>query len=223
MNSLKILLVLAVFSITSTGAYLYLGIYNFSADEPHFEITEELIAVARDRSIKARAYKLEVPDDLEDKERIRRGAGNYDAMCVGCHLKPGVDDSEIRKGLYPQPPNLAKHANDPAQQFWVIKHGIKMTGMPAWAQGGMDDAAIWDIVALLQVMPDMTVEQYTELVAISDGHSHADQSHHEQHDTHETAPSGHANEHHDEKPDGSAAAATIDDHPHAPGSKPHAH
>jgi hypothetical protein len=54
-----------------------------------------------------------VPDDFGNLERVRRGAGNYDAMCINCHLAPEMPDSEIRKGLYPRPPNLVTQAQMP--------------------------------------------------------------------------------------------------------------
>ena len=121
-----------------------------------------------------------MPPDLASAERVRRGAGNYDAMCTGCHLKPGMEDSEIRKGLYPQPPNLAKGAEaqgDPARRFWTIKHGLKMTAMPAWSKSGVDDDTIWDMVALLQRMPSLSPGEYEGLVETSEGHTHAGAGH----------------------------------------------
>src|SRR3546814_7101354 len=77
---------------------------------------------------------LKVPD-LDDQGRIVQGAGNYDAMCTGCHLKPGVRETELSKGLYPAPPDLTRAEIDAAEAFWVIKHGIKASGMPAWEIG----------------------------------------------------------------------------------------
>jgi len=105
-------------------------------------------------------------------------------MCANCHLSPGVENTEIRQGLYPIPPNLAlkrDHATQSdsmaARQFWIIKHGIKASGMPAWSKGGMDDQAIWDLTAFLNVLPNLSSEQYRQHVAASDGHSHAGMDH----------------------------------------------
>ena len=55
-------------------------------------------------------------------------------MCVDCHLAPGMDSSEIRQGLLPKPPKLQEVVDEwkPAELFWIIKNGVKMTGMPAW-------------------------------------------------------------------------------------------
>jgi mono/diheme cytochrome c family protein len=187
MKALKILAFLAALAVIGGAGFVYSGVYPIGADAPHWPITFKFVETLRERSIEVRARNIEVPPDLADPERVRRGAGNYDAMCAGCHLKPGVKDSEIRKGLYPQPPNLAvvrePAAHEPAdaasraaaRQFWTIKHGIKLTGMPAWSRGGMDDAAIWDLVALLQKLPETSPEEYAALVAASEGHSHGEQ------------------------------------------------
>ena len=172
MKILQFFLLLLILTGVAVGTAVYLGIYNFAADEPHYRIVEDFIRYVRHRSIEARSYKIPVPTDLNHEQRIIRGAGNYDAMCVGCHLKPGLENTEIRRSLYPQPPDLSRRPDNPAEQFWIIKHGLKMTGMPAWGKGGMDDEDIWDMVALLQDLPAMSAEKYADLVASSEGHSH---------------------------------------------------
>jgi len=85
-------------------------------------------------------------------------------MCTGCHLAPGMADSEIRPGLYPQPPNLAREKVDARKAFWVIKHGIKMSAMPAWGLSH-DDPTIWSMVAFLQKLPMLSPAQYRDIVA----------------------------------------------------------
>src|SRR5690606_35922138 len=123
-------------------AYAWSGAYDVGADTPHTRPVHRLLDMARDRSVDIRAAKIVVPD-LTDAERLRHGAGNYAAMCVECHLRPGLDSSEMHRGLYPQPPALASHErHEPAGDFWVIKHGIKASGMPAWGKS-MDDDSIW--------------------------------------------------------------------------------
>jgi mono/diheme cytochrome c family protein len=92
------------------------------------------------------------------------GANRYEALCVGCHLAPGVTKSDIRPGLYPHPPNLAQEESIDAQRgFWIIKHGIKMSAMPAWGKS-LDDAEIWDIVSFLQKMPAMSHDTYLQFL-----------------------------------------------------------
>jgi mono/diheme cytochrome c family protein len=89
-------------------------------------------------------------------------------MCVDCHLAPGAKQSEMREGLYPQPPDLTQHVDaSPAEMFWVIKHGIKMSAMPAWGKTH-DDGSIWGLVAFVQKLPELTPDQYRGLVRTGD-------------------------------------------------------
>jgi mono/diheme cytochrome c family protein len=172
---------LAIAVAFGTAIFAWSGAYNVAADEPHWRLTERLMVTVRDRSAEVRAGGIVVPD-LRDPALIRTGAGNYDAMCVGCHLKPGVAKTELSFGLYPAPPQFARNRpDDPAVAFWVIKHGIKMSGMPAWGKS-MDDASIWGMVAFLQQMPDMTEAGYHELVESSEGHTHGSGDHDHAHE-----------------------------------------
>lgn len=161
----------------TAGIVVIAGVIDIGADTPHSPLTYQALAFARERAIASRTGSIQVPADFADPERVRRGAGNYAAMCVNCHLSPEAPDSEIRKGLYPTPPNLsekplASQPRNAARDFWIIKHGIKASGMPAWSKGGMEDDAIWDLAAFLQRMPLLSKSAYVQLVAASDGHSH---------------------------------------------------
>lgn len=53
---------------------------------------------------------------------------------------------------------------EPKAAFWVIKHGIKMSAMPAWGPTH-DDATIWSMVAFLQKLPILDATQYKAIVA----------------------------------------------------------
>lgn len=151
--------------------FAWSGLYDVGADAPHARPVYAALEYARQRSVAVRARELSVPADLDDAERVRRGAGNYAAMCAGCHLSPGAEPGELARGLYPAPPNLAQRDVDAASAFWTIKHGIKASGMPGWG-GSMDDAHVWDLVAFLGRMPSLDAQGYRELVARSDVHSH---------------------------------------------------
>jgi mono/diheme cytochrome c family protein len=155
--------VLAVMGIVGVGAFVYSGIYNIGADDHHTRPVYALMQMLRERSIRWHSKDLTVPN-LDDPQLILKGAGQYVAMCTGCHLAPGMPESEIRPGLYPQPPDLSKMRTDPRAAFWAIKHGIKMSAMPAWG-GSHDDATIWSMVAFLQKLPGMTSAEYKAIVA----------------------------------------------------------
>jgi hypothetical protein len=146
-----------------------LGTYDVAADAPHTALLRNFIGFARDRSIEERARPIVVPQ-LGDPHMIAEGVEHYDAMCTGCHLAPGMAENEMRPGMNPKPPILAQAPRrNPAEQFWIIKHGIKMTGMPAWGVTHTD-GEIWNMVALLQVLPKLSPAQYKALAAQSAGH-----------------------------------------------------
>lgn len=155
--------VLLAILVAGGAVFVYSGLYNVGADDHHTRPVFALMQVLRERSIARRSRGITVPD-LQDPQRILKGAGQYAAMCTNCHLKPGMDDSEIRPGLYPQPPNLSQLRVDPRVAFWTIKHGIKMSAMPAWGTTH-DDPTIWSMVAFLQKLPDMTAQEYKAMVA----------------------------------------------------------
>lgn len=167
----------------ATAAVLvYAGAFNVAADEPHWAFAYEVLETVRNRSIAVRAKRIEVPP-LDAPELIARGAGDYNDMCVGCHLAPGLEESELRQGLYPKPPKLTEHLNaSPAEMFWVIKHGIKMSAMPAWGPTH-EDARIWSIVAFLQKLPDLSRDQYEALA-----NANADPNHNHAHHTTKITP-----------------------------------
>ncbi|EIM00868.1 cytochrome c family protein [Rhodanobacter sp. 115] len=158
--------VVATLGVLTLGAaaFVYSGMYNIGADDHHTKPVFTLLQTLRDRSIHLRSEDIKVPN-LDDPQLILKGAGQYAAMCTSCHLEPGVENSELRKGMYPQPPNLSKVRVDPREAFWVIKHGIKMSAMPAWGMAGHDDPTIWSMVAFLQKLPAMTPAQYKDIVA----------------------------------------------------------
>jgi mono/diheme cytochrome c family protein len=163
------LVVAGTLAALALGGALYIGsgIYNIGADDHHTKIVLAIIEQLRERSIAVRARATDVPN-LEDPTRIAAGAERYAALCAGCHLAPGVTKSDIRPGLYPHPPNLAQEDTRDAQRaFWTVKHGIKMSAMPAWGKT-LDDAEIWDLVAFVRQMPTMSPETYQQL---SKGHS----------------------------------------------------
>ena len=169
-STLMTLIVLSVVALLAAASFVLSGVYNVGADDAHTRPVHLLLQTLRERSIEQRARGLDLPP-LDDVARIRQGAGNYDAMCSGCHLTPGVGATELSRGLNPAPPKLAVESVPPREAFWAIKHGVKASGMPAWGKS-MEDDYIWNMVAFLQKLPNLDAAQYREMVAASGGHSH---------------------------------------------------
>lgn len=175
---LGVLTTLAVFVLGGV-LFVYSGVYDVAATEDHTAVGQWALHQTMHNSVAARTDDIEVPK-LSDDAMVKRGAQAYDALCAACHLKPGQDSSLIRTGLNPTPPALAEGGHhDSARQFWIIKNGIRMTGMPAWGPTH-DDEALWEIIAFLKELPGLSEDEYAQLVQptkgqdgiANDGHDH---------------------------------------------------
>jgi mono/diheme cytochrome c family protein len=143
------------------------GRYNMAADDHHTKPVLAMIELLRERSIAYHARDVSVPA-LNSTGAVAKGAELYSAHCAGCHLAPGVLKSDLRRGLYPIPPNLPQEEQqEPKRAFWIVKHGIKMTAMPAWGKVLADDQ-IWDVVAFVQKLPTMTPDTYQSMIEKSE-------------------------------------------------------
>jgi hypothetical protein len=165
-----VILVMVVFGI------IFSGVYPMGADTPHNKLSFWMLETLRERSIERSAADIEVPD-LSSSDLLLAGGPDYNEMCAACHLKPGIEQTDLSVGLYPSPPNLSKlhtdsqHAHPAANEsaiarrnFWIVKHGIKASGMPAWGPTH-DDQRIWAMVAFLQKLPELSPAAYQILTA----------------------------------------------------------
>lgn len=155
-----VLTVLAGAMMLGALLFIYWGVYNVAAVQPHTQPVYWVLDVALNRSIRARAAEVEVPP-LVDAELIQRGFLLFRDQCVQCHGAPGVAPEEIGKGMVPLPNNLVQTARErsPAEIYWVTKKGIKMTGMPAW-EFRFSDEDIWAIVAFVERLPTLSPKDY---------------------------------------------------------------
>lgn len=161
MRTVKTILIFIVLVLLVCAGLIYSGVYNVAADEPHVGVVRGVLGITRSRSIAVRLDNINPPDDLRDAQRIERGGQLYGDNCVACHLGPGEEETGVYQGLNPQPPELAAHGghHSAREQFWVIKHGIRMTGMPAWGES-LSDEELWDLTAFVMQLPDMPENEF---------------------------------------------------------------
>lgn len=150
------LFVLAALALV--GSLLWWNV-DVAATTPHPAFIEEFLHETVEHSVRRHAAGI-LPPALEDAALIADGADHYFPMCEGCHAGPGVDPSELAQGLYPAPPALHEEEEwSDAELFWITKHGIKASGMPAYGTTHSDEA-LWAIVAFVRSLPGMTAEAY---------------------------------------------------------------
>jgi mono/diheme cytochrome c family protein len=152
-----ILLIAAALGVTYSGAY------NVAANVPDADAVKWLLTTNMQRSVVRHARSIKAPIQLTDQQATD-GLRIYKETCVYCHGAPGKDPGDIGKGLNPEPPYLADTVSrwSSAELFWIIKHGIKMTGMASYGAVHNDDE-IWNLVAFVQRLPKMTPEQYSQM------------------------------------------------------------
>src|SRR5579859_1836801 len=170
------LLTAAVLAVFGAFSFIWAGVYDVSATSPHWPVTYWGMDNVRTHSIKMRAAGITPPAGLADEAEVVAGTEHFAAHCASCHGAPGVPRGDIAAGLYPRPADLTDAAKryTPGELFWIVKNGIKMSGMPAWSDHSDDE--LWGTVAFLEKLPGMTEQDYGKLVvksmAIGGRHNH---------------------------------------------------
>jgi len=93
-------------------------------------------------------------------EVIAKARAHFADHCAGCHGNDGRGRTSIGMNLYPKAPDMtlaATQSMSDGEIFYTIKHGIRLTGMPAWgADTPQDDEASWGLVHFIRHLPDVT-------------------------------------------------------------------
>lgn len=160
---LRIALALAVIAGLAGAGFAALGAYNIAASTGHWAITERLLRFGLWRSVAVRAPD-EAPMPLKDSDLIRLGAGHFEQGCATCHGAPGRTADPVTRTMLPAPPPLHREMLEwsDGELFFIVRHGIKYTGMPAWPVEDRDDE-VWSVVAFLRALPDLTPDHYATL------------------------------------------------------------
>jgi mono/diheme cytochrome c family protein len=143
--------------------FVYRGYFNVAATSSDLPIVAWFLGNTMDHSVSRHAADIQVPA-LDDPAMMRLGFQHYRGMCVECHAAPGVKAEELAKGLNPDPPELAESIGDwePNEIFWITKHGVRMTGMPAWGPTH-SDKEIWAMVSFVRKLPTMKPDEYRKM------------------------------------------------------------
>lgn len=139
------------------------GLYSVAASKGHWLVIDRFLRFGMMNSVETHAPDVE-PPPLDDADLIRLGAAHYYAGCAYCHGAPGLAMTPVAQHMLPAPPDLTSHVSLWTDQelFWLVKHGLKYTGMPGWPVQNRDDE-VWAVVAFLRQMPDMTQQTYRDL------------------------------------------------------------
>jgi cytochrome c553 len=157
------LLLLVVLLAAGGGLILVSGVVPIEASSGHWRITDWLLHFAMRRSVATHSLGIDAPA-LDDPALVLVGATHYEMACSPCHGRPGLEHPRVARGMTPAPPYLGPRIADwtPEQLFYVVKHGVKFTGMPAWPALHRDDE-VWAVVAFLLQLPRLDADAYRDV------------------------------------------------------------
>jgi cytochrome c553 len=141
------------------------GVVPIKASSGHWLITTRLLDFAKLQSVRTHSLGLNAPP--LDAALVLRGAGHYAIGCESCHGGPGKSVPAVMAAMTPPPPALTREQIGrwtPEQLFYIVKHGIKFTGMPAWPAQTRDDE-VWAVVAFVREMANLPSAEYRRLAA----------------------------------------------------------
>jgi cytochrome c553 len=163
----RLLLVSALFGLGAL-AFVTAGLAPVAASAGHWPITDVLLHYAMRRAVSTRAIAVEPPPPeeryLDERAMVLKGAGHYATGCLPCHGAPGRPRSLIARKMTPPPPYLPPkvHQWSDAELFWIVKHGVKFTAMPAWPAQMREDE-VWAMTAFLRRLPELDAQAFEQL------------------------------------------------------------
>ena len=140
------------------------GIIPIKASSGHWTITRWFLQFSKQRSVATHTLGMDAPA-LDEQRLVLKGAGTYEINCRPCHGNPSVPHPRVAQQMTPRPPYLPSTLSrwEADELFYMVKHGIKFTGMPAWPTQQRDDE-VWAMVAFLRRFPGLNADDYSELV-----------------------------------------------------------
>lgn len=139
------------------------GIIPVKASSGHWPVTRWILEFSMARSVSTHSIGVK-PPPLDDHAMIRRGAAQYETTCRPCHGAPDLLGPRVARAMTPAPPYLPPEVEkwSSAELFTIVKHGVKLTGMPAWPALHRDDE-VWSMVAFLRTLPRLDPAEYESL------------------------------------------------------------
>ncbi|MCW6511821.1 c-type cytochrome [Lichenifustis flavocetrariae] len=163
---------LAIAAGVGTATFFFGGVFSVAASERDPALVNWALVHVREASITRHATD-QPPMSLDDASVVQGGAQAYASLgCQSCHGGLGVKPARFSQGLNPQP-NLKAVIEDitPPELFWVLKNGIKMTGMPSFGTGKdpVPDAELWSVTAFLKRVPSLSSDDLAKWTAAHHG------------------------------------------------------
>ena len=160
----------AVLLAGALGGWLVLrsGWYHIGATNEHWQLVHTVLEQGMRDSVQYHARHITAPQ--QGPQARARGAALYRDNCLQCHGGPGVAQEDFAKAMQPVPGPLvdATQRWQPRELYWITRHGIKMSGMPAW-EFHLADSDIWSVVWFMQTLPELSAPAFAALIQAQPG------------------------------------------------------
>ncbi|EYD75286.1 putative cytochrome c-552 [Rubellimicrobium mesophilum DSM 19309] len=159
---LRTLATLALLGAAGGGAVVGFGLYDVSARAGHWPITAWVLHTTFRNAVELRAPAPSQVPELTD-DLLRLGIRHFDGACRMCHAAPGEERPATIRAMEPEPPHIAEAVVGwaPNELGWIVREGVKMSGMPGWPAARDDEP--WAVVAFLARVREMDAATYREL------------------------------------------------------------
>jgi mono/diheme cytochrome c family protein len=162
--------VLAIIGLATVAILVWFAGTGVSARPEPSRMEASAARVARQMLMPADARARRNPE-AASPEAIRQGMEHWADHCATCHANNGSGDTSIGRGLYPRAPDmrlLATQQLSDGELFFIIEHGVKLTGMPAWGDGTPEgERASWHLVHFIRRLPSLSEEELIEMEAFN--------------------------------------------------------
>ena len=154
-------------ALAGGALFTWSGVYNVAASSDHWQITNWFLERVRVESVETWSSFVGKPPPLDDADVVRLGAAHFEGGCTPCHSRPGAPANAIAESMLPVPPPLTQTLEELGieETFWIVKHGLKFTAMPAWPSQPRDDE-VWAVTAFLLQLKELSSADYLELSGV---------------------------------------------------------
>lgn len=137
-------------------AYIRLGFVDPRADIEVGALERNVAMPALDAAVDRRAPDLKNPIQPTDDNLIS-GMKIYQTACAGCHGDIVHPHAEFGDAFYPRAPQFVEDAPDMPenQNFFIIQHGVRLSGMPAWKKS-FKESELWQVTTFLSHMDKLS-------------------------------------------------------------------
>ena len=160
------LLIVAIVALGGVLAFSMILRHGFSARDEPTALEAFFARRVRHLAVPRAAREMTNPVKLNE-DVLSEARAHFADHCASCHGNDGRGQTTIGRNLYPRAPDMASpktQSLSDGELFYIIKHGLRLTGMPAWGEDTPeDDHESWNLVHFIRHLPDITPVEIEEM------------------------------------------------------------